>query len=336
MADVRRAIMAGTLEATRVHSELNTQAQWDGSRIDVFGAIDHFRLPLMFQPLGGLLGAYLVQPEPGVLVNILRPLSVRRFTAAHELGHHRLEHAPSLDGDDLIGRSPFLPRVDYNENEIAADAFATAFLLPIWFVKGHLKKKCWNPADMHRPENVYQLSLRAGLSYLATCYAIKNHRVIDLKTCNQLTAVKPKSIKQSLIPSDSLPNWYPDIWHLDCQDNGLFVEASKGDVLVISLIEHSGAGFVWDIGGIANSDFEVIDDQRQRIDLDDMVGGHVVRQVTCRALDVGFGSVQLVESRPWEQDQEPLSSFQFSYDVSDGGRPGLFDAQLDRAIKGAA
>ena len=100
MADSRQAILSGTYEAARLHEELGTRALWEpnGGRIDVFGVIDRLGLPLMFQPMEGLLGAYLARPSPGVLINTRRPLSIRRYTAAHELGHHRLKHEPSLDG----------------------------------------------------------------------------------------------------------------------------------------------------------------------------------------------------------------------------------------------
>ena len=334
MADARRAILTGTYEASRTHEALGSRKRWerDGGRIDVFDAIDHFGLPLMFQPMEGLLGAYLVRPSPGVLINTRRPLAVRRYTAAHELGHYRLNHEPSLDGEDMIGRTPFAGRLGYDAKEAEADAFAIAFLLPIWLVSGQMKRHGWAASSMREPSNVYQLALRSGVSYEATCYALKNHKVIDADTCSALVEVKPKAIKQSIVPELQPSSWHLDVWHLDAGDDGLFVEVAPGDVLDVTLLEHSGGGYLWDVGGITKSDLELVGDQREPMGPQGTVGGHVTRRLTARAKAPGVGSVRFVERRPWEVGEAPLASYQFSYDISEVGRAGLFKAQLDRMM----
>jgi hypothetical protein len=185
---------------------------------------------------------------------------------------------------------------------------------------------------MRDPSNVYQLALRSGVSYEATCYALKNHKVIDAATCSNLVEVQPKAIKQSIVPSLQPSSWHLDVWHLGPGDDGLFVEASPGDVLDVALLEHSGGGYLWDVGGIAQSDLELVSDRRERIDPPDAVGGHVTRRLTARAKAPGVGSIQFVERRPWERDVAPLASYQFSYDFSTIGQPGLFKAQLDRMV----
>ena len=334
MADIRGAILRGTAEAARVHSELNSRDRWEqtGGRIDVFAAIDHYNLPLMFQPLEGLLGAYLVNPAPGILINTKRPLSVRRYTAAHEFGHFRLNHAPSIDEEDMISRSPYASRAGYDEREIEADAFAIGFLLPQWLVGAQMRKHGWSRNEMREPTPVYQLALRAGISYEATCYALQKYNVIDASTCSHLVSIQPKSIKQGIIPEYKPENWYLDVWHLSEGDDGLFLEATVGDIIEVALPEHAGGGYLWDVGGIAKSDFEVVSDGRNALGDQGTVGAHVVRRLTARAKARGFGSVRFVESRPWEQDTEPLSSYQFSYDISEFGQRGLFQAQRERII----
>lgn len=336
MGNLRKAILTGTFEAARAHHALDVRARWErnGGRIDVYGAIDKLKLPLMFQPLESLLGAYLVSPSPGVLINTRRPLSVRRYTAAHELGHHWLKHQPSLDGQDMIERVPFAARAGYDEQEVEADAFAIAFLLPTWFMAGEMRRHGWQASAMREPANIYQLALRAGVSYQTTCYALKSHRVINAAACANAVAVQPKAIKQSLVQGYEPANWRFDAWHLGSEDDGLFVEAAPGDVVEISLTEHSGGGYLWDVAGIVRSDLEVIGDRRERIDPDGTVGGHVVRRLTARAREPGVGSVRFVERRPWETGTEPLSSYQFSYDISDVGEPGLLKSQREQMLGG--
>jgi Zn-dependent peptidase ImmA (M78 family)/predicted secreted protein len=334
MVDARRAILTGTQEAVRTHRQLHWQERWEehGGRIDVFDAIDRFGLPLVFRPMEGLLGAYLSRPVPGVLISTRRPLSIRRCTAAHELGHFRLGHEPSLDGEDMLGRSPFAGRQVYDQMEMEADAFAISFLIPRWFVAGQMRRHGWGPADMREPGNVYQLALRAGVSYEGTCYALRNHRVIDRRACAALVAVQPKDIKRSYLPDYEPPSWHLDVWRLGSGDDGTFVEASSGDVIEISLLEHSGGGYLWDVAGLEQSELEILQDQRNKADAGQSVGGHVCRHLTTRARAPGFGSIRFVENRPWERGTEPVSTYQFSYDISDATEPGLLRAQRDRML----
>ena len=87
----------------------------------------------------GLLGAYISEPISGVLVTTAgRPLSIQRFTAAHELGHFRLEHLPSLDDESILRRMA-MPTMAAGPNmqEVEADSFAVAFLnAPRWLIAG--------------------------------------------------------------------------------------------------------------------------------------------------------------------------------------------------------
>ncbi len=334
MADSRAAILKATMEATRVHTKLGVRERWDrqGGRIDVFGAIDAYGLPLLFRPMDELLGAFLRDPIPGVIVSTQRPLSVRRYTAAHELGHFVLGHEPSLDDDGLLRRSPFADRADYDTREMEADAFAIAFLLPPWLAAGEMQRHGWTPGAMAEPANVYQLALRVGLSYEATCYALRRYKTINAAICTRLVKVQPKLIKQSIIPEYEAPSWYLDVWHLRRGDEGVFIEASPGDVLKISLLEHSGGGYMWDVGGLNQTDLEIVDDHRDQEDEPGMIGGHVTRRLTTLAKTVGVGSVRMVERRPWEHGVEPLDSYQFSYDIARPASPGLFAAQLERLL----
>ena len=65
------------------------------------------------------------------------------------------------------------------------------------------------------------------------------------------------------------------------------------------------------------------------------VGGHVMRRLTARAKAPGFGSVGFVERRPWERGTEPLTSYRFSYAISEVGQRGLLKERRERLIGGA-
>ena len=72
------AVRKGTMAAERIHRnlDLRDQIKLHGGNVNVFAAIQSVGLPLLLRPLQGLLGAYLSQPTPGVLVTTQRPMSV--------------------------------------------------------------------------------------------------------------------------------------------------------------------------------------------------------------------------------------------------------------------
>src|SRR5689334_18842392 len=161
------AVRAGTLAAERLHRSLSlrNEIRLRGGNIDVFAAIQTLDLPLLLRPLQGLLGAYLTQPAPGVLVTTQRPMSIQRFTASHELGHFMLRHDPSLDDESMLRRMPMASQPTEDFQEVEADAFAVAFMLPRWLIGWHAERQRWKVTDFRRPSAVYQLALRLGASY---------------------------------------------------------------------------------------------------------------------------------------------------------------------------
>ncbi len=107
MKSRRDAILQGARAAAKIHREfdLRRQVEAQASNVDVFGTIVKEKIPLMFRPLEGLLGAFLPGPVPGIIVTTQRPLSVQRFTGAHELGHAAMGHEASLDDESMLTRS---------------------------------------------------------------------------------------------------------------------------------------------------------------------------------------------------------------------------------------
>ena len=95
------SVRAGMMAASRLHRRLPQREAIAarGGNVDVFAAIHAVDLPLLLRPLDGLLGAYIGDPAPDVLIITQRPMPIRRFTAAHELGHFFLKHQPSLDDE---------------------------------------------------------------------------------------------------------------------------------------------------------------------------------------------------------------------------------------------
>lgn len=337
MRDVGGAIRRATLAATRLHRDLGVQARIvrDGGRIDVFDTIARLDVPLLFKPLEGLLGAYLNEPVPGVLITTRRPLSVQRFTAAHELGHHQLGHRPSLDDESILRRSPFAAAAGGDMQEVEADAFASAFLLPRWLVAWHCERQGWTDEDLHKPEIVYQLALRAGASYLATCWTLSRYNVLSRVAARQLADIELRTVKQRLLGEFRPADYYADVWLLTDKDVGHRIEGGPADLFVVRLREHSGSGYLWRLDELDANGFAIVDDGREDLTGEDVVGGPVIRRITTQSRRRQSGEVRLSERRPW-QPAQPLHTVVLPYDLTGPEREGWSRAERRQRLQEAA
>lgn len=317
----RDAILQGAQAAARLHEQLGVRkaVEATGGCVDVFGALLAVEATLLFRPLKGLLGFCIKGPvAPGVVISTQRPLRIQRFTGAHELGHAVLGHALSLDGPEILGRGGGAR----NEMEIAADSFASAFLLPKWLLRMHARRQGWNQASMALPHAVYQLSLRAGASYEATCFALERHEVIDGMKRQHLLNKPRREIKAELLKGFEVDNYYPDVWLLTERDEGLTLEGQPDDLFVLRLVEKGGAGYLWNTAGLSESGFAILRDHREIPPPDNTIGGPVVRALTARRTEPARGKLSLELKRPWQKTGAPIASLHLAYDL-DGKEVGL-------------
>ena len=289
-------------------------------------------VPVMFRPLNGLLGAFLDDPVPGVMVTTRRPLPVQRFTAAHELGHVTLGHETSLDVEEVLARSPFIEKESYDLREIQANAFASQLLTPQWLLAEQMNRHGWSRDVLTRSDTVYQLSLRLGTSYTATCHALARHGVITKVMCKSLLGIPPKTIKQRLTVSRQPQSWYGDVWLITDRDDGIVLEGSRLDVVVLNLTEHSGSGYVWQLNDLANAGLTVVHDTRVADPDEALIGGAVFRTVMTESENGASGHVRLREVRPWQPAGEPLQSLEFDVDLSGPVQAGLLSAQREALL----
>ena len=298
--------------------------------VDVFDAALHQGSTLLFRDLKNILGAYLNENgTPGIIVTTQRPLSIQRFTAAHELGHYYMGHEPSIDGDEILGASGTLAAV-----EVQATAFSAEFLAPKWLLFYHGRRQGWNAHSISDPVVVYQLSLRLSLSYESTCYSLRTHDVIKPAALQSLLAVAPKTIKRQVLPESYEPdNWYPDVWLLTEKDRGARIEGQPDDLFVLQLHEQSGAGYLWEADSLRAEGFEIIKDERSKFDTSDAVGGSVLHKITTGAAPRPSGAIYLAQRRPWRTQDPPLEQLTIDYDVTgkENGLPRALRRQFEAA-----
>jgi Zn-dependent peptidase ImmA (M78 family)/predicted secreted protein len=323
----RDAVLEGVKEAARLHEQLGLRSQIEATpgSIDVFAAIVQLNIPLMFRPLDGLLGTFLPKPAPGIMVTTERSLAIQRFTSAHELGHCYMGHEFSLDDNSILGRSPFGSR-SYDPREAAADAFAASFLVPKWLLQIHAARHEWNARSMHDAPTVYQLSLRLGTSFDATCRSLRHHDIIDADTMASLLDIRPKKIKQHILDGYEMENWHPDVWVLTEADSATRIQGGPDDVFVLKLRENSGAGYLWNLEQLEAAGFVIVTDIRHIPGQEEAVGGVVERILTARLNEPDHGRsgrISLIETRPWAESDGPAEQLTLIYDLygKESGRP---------------
>ena len=158
--DARKGIRA----ARKAREELGLI---DGCPIpDVLACVERLAAPVAVLDLDdGIAGAYLVRPAGRLIfVNRIHAVQRQRFTLAHELGHHSLDHPADLD----------TPRdlADFSQDpaEVQANWFAAEFLMPFKAAQG------W--ADEHFDglptlEDVVRFSCEFGVSAKAACVRLQ-------------------------------------------------------------------------------------------------------------------------------------------------------------------
>lgn len=322
------AVRAGTMAAARVHRDLDLRDAIEarGGNVDVFAAIQAVDLPLLLRPLQGLLGAYLNRPDHGVLITTQRPMSIQRFTAAHELGHFIMRHEPSLDDESILRRMPASSVPPGDLQEIEADSFASAFMLPRWLLGWHASRQAWTVDSFRQPSAVYQLSLRIGASYEATCWTLARNQLLEAKQARELLQTQPRELKAALLSTYRPENYRGDVWLLTERDAGTRIDGSRNDLFVLRLKEHSGGGYLWDMDELKASGFAVVRDEVEAMDAT-AIGGPVVRRVTAQPYNSYRGQMAINERRPWEPDETPLSKLEVEFDLTGPEEEGLSRAE---------
>ncbi len=323
----RAEILAAIAAADRFHVEFNSKEKVkDGrGRVDIFGMLLSRDVTVLFRPLKNLLGAFLDDPGRGILVTSKRPLSVQRFTAAHELGHEALGHEASFDQEEVLTRALFMSETGFDPREIQANAFASELLTPPWLIAHHMRHQAWGRDDLTDPRIVYQLSLRMGSSYSATCHALFEASSITSRIRNALLDIAPKAIKADLLGGFEPDTWHGDVWVVTGRDDRMALEGSKNDLVVLKVEEHPSSGYIWQFGDLERAGLVIQTDKRDSAGDSQNIGGIAFRTVIAQAEDElgANGHVSLREMRPWEAQADALQSLDLDVDLSGPVEAGI-------------
>ncbi|WP_233080145.1 ImmA/IrrE family metallo-endopeptidase [Rheinheimera soli] len=249
-----------TATAVRKASELiiemdlkNALHKNNRTRINPFYIAATRGVEVLLRPLDKLLGAFLNDSVPGILINSERPAGLITMTCAHELGHFFLGHEAAFDFE-----------IDYSpsalEIERLADTFAYSLLTPSWLIPYISNIKGWGVSDLNNAEHIYQLSLRLGISYTATVLALVRQKIITQYSVKEsLLKTSPASIKQRIISGYSTDGFSVkgDIWLVDDQDKHFVIEPKIDDVILAKLKNKSSSGFIWSLECSVDAGFQI-------------------------------------------------------------------------------
>lgn len=336
VTDYARAVRNGAASAGRLHRQLGLRERLEtgGGAVNVFAMISELDVPLLLRPLEGLLGAYLSFPARGILITTQRPLSIQRFTAAHELGHCILNHEPSLDDEaSILRRMPVNLEPGHDYQEVEADAFAVAFLMPKWLLALQMRRQAWTISDLRRPSVVYQMSLRLGTSYEALCWTFLRYAMITVKQARDLLLTKPKTLKEALLAEYRPANYRGDVWLLTERDAGSPIDGSRNDLFVLKLTEHSNGGYLWNIDQLRDSGFAVVRDEVESVDAES-IGDPSLRRIVTFPPEEYRGRLVLNEARPWDPAQS-LSRLELDLDLTGPEEEGLSRAERRQILEAA-
>ncbi|MBX8582361.1 ImmA/IrrE family metallo-endopeptidase [Pseudomonas cichorii] len=237
---VRDIAMATAKVAAEVFasSRAMERIEQDGyTRIDPFRIAADQGVSVLLRPMEKLLGAFVREDCPGILVNSARSAGLIHMTCAHELGHYFMGHQSTVDETiDYGGQAAVM--------EQEAETFGYHLLVPRPLLGIICKRKGWNKASLSNPHVLYQMSLRLGVSYAAAAWSLVRHKILTYDAVQELLKVQPASIKQSLLQGQ-LPDATKDVWLFDETDQSSVLEPRPEDHLVVRLKSHASAGYLW-------------------------------------------------------------------------------------------
>lgn len=201
------------------------------------------------RPLDRLLGAFVRETTSGIILNSQRPTGQTHMTCAHELGHFFHGHASTAD--EVIQYAKGAAKV-----ELEADWFAYGLLTSRATVSLAMRRKGWSINALKDPLNLYQLSLRIGVSYAAMAWSLVRLGLWSSSDAARAQKVEPGEIKRSIL---QLGAFDPrcDIWLLDRSDHDLILEPAESDQIVLELPNRAAAGYLWTIDDAKVQGFQI-------------------------------------------------------------------------------
>ncbi|RUL70521.1 ImmA/IrrE family metallo-endopeptidase [Dyella choica] len=290
---------------------------------------------VMRRPFEKLLGAFVRESTPGIIINSDRPTGLIHLTCAHELGHYFLGHESTADEHIQYDKDAAL-------QEREADWFAYCLLTSRGVLAQTMRRKGWSIAALRDPLNLYQLSLRIGVSYAAMAWSLARLKLWASSDADRMTRTEPAEIKRSILSRGDFEA-RNDVWLLDERDRELILEPSVRDQIVVRLPNHAPSGYLWSLDEAHSEGFRIqpLDTSARpaaaeppsttNAEADHLLIGHTERgKFAGQILPLIF-----TEKRPWESKSEDEARFRTSVGFEEAGE-GLSAGSRRRLLQEGA
>ena len=208
--------------------------------------------------------------------------------------------------------------------EIAADAFAAEFLLPRWLYRHHIQSQGWTVnGHLRNPDIVYQLSLRMGTSYEATCWGLVGHQILPRGEVDLLRSVPVAHMKSQLGGEFRPGNSWSDVWRLTVKDNGAQLVGNPDDLLRIELNEDATSGYQWQLETLQEAGYQVLSDESAFSRDPLLYGASSTRTLIARPLEGARERIMLRETQPWSKVGTDESTFSVALALQGPERGGI-------------
>lgn len=111
-----------------------------------------------FKCLPSLEGMYSPKPTCAIIIGSLRPAGRKRFTCAHEIGHHVFNHGCQIDE---LSEDDFSEKSDV---EFIAQVFASSLLMPKMAIQSAFSKRGWKILDCNNIQ-IYNIAQEFGVGF---------------------------------------------------------------------------------------------------------------------------------------------------------------------------
>ncbi len=337
----RTSLLNAGRRAAQILDDLNIRKRIDSgyTRVDPVKIAYENHVVVFFRPLEKLLGAFLDDDQPGILVNVDRPRGLVHMTCAHELGHFFLGHKTTADTELDYGTKA-------NLIELQADQFAYSLMAPKWLIVKLARIKGWSPLSFHNPEIVYQLSLRLGISFTAAVWTLHSHKFLNESLANKMANISLQLVKQRILGSVDAENRKRDVWLLDKADQEFILEPSPDDGVVVALPNHAAAGYLWSIDEATAAGFHIepqlLSENDATENNDDLIVGSIgYTQYRLFTEDAGLSEkggqqrVSLSETQPWLERSAAIDHYQIKAEFESMGK-GLSSLEKSWRVQGAS
>jgi hypothetical protein len=131
-------------------------------------------------------GMYAPAPRPTILVSSERPPGRRRYTCAHEIGHHLFGHGARLDEltDDAVE--------SWSPEEFVAHRFAAALLMPKLAVESAFARRGLQ-ISAPRPDDILAVAQDLGVGYATLVGHLE-------RTLGCLSSIRAGALRRASLP----------------------------------------------------------------------------------------------------------------------------------------